>query len=70
MNSNISLGDFAVYSGCVSIFGSYILYEHFMASNMYIYCRLPYELDLNQISIFGYERRQVIPSFKYYLDNT
>ena len=67
LNSNISLGDLAVYNRCSPT--SSILYEHFTPPYEHIYFRLPYGLNLNQFSLFEYDCCQVIPSFKYYLDN-
>jgi len=69
LNSNISLGDLAVYNWCSPTFWSSIIYEHFTPPYEHIYCRLPYGLNLNQFSLFEYDCCQVIPSFKYYLDN-
>ena len=69
LNSNISLGDLAVYNGCSPTFWSSIIYEHFTPPYEHIYCRLPYGLNLNQFSLFEYDCCQVIQSFKYYLDN-
>jgi len=69
LNSNISLGDLAVYNGCSPTFWSSIIYEHFTPPDEHIYCRLPYWLNLNQFSLFEYDWGQVIQSFKYYLDN-
>lgn len=69
LNSNISLGDLAVYNGCSRTFWSSIIYEHFTPSYEHIYCHLPYGLNLNQFSLFEYDCCQVIQSFKYYLDN-
>ena len=69
LNSNISLGDLAVYNWCSRTFWSSIIYEHFTPPCEHIYCRLPYGLNLNQFSLFEYDCCQVIQSFKYYLDN-
>ena len=69
LNSNISLGDLAVYNWCSHTFWSSIIYEHFTPPCEHIYCRLPYGLNLNQFSLFEYDCCQVIQSFKYYLDN-
>ena len=69
LSSNISLGDLAVYNGCSPTFWSSIIYEHFTPPSEHIYCRLAYGLNLNQFSLFEYDCCQVIPSFKYYLDN-
>lgn len=69
LNSNISLGDLAVYNWCSRTFWSSIIYEHFTPPCEHIYCRLPYGLNLNQFSLFEYNCCQVIQSFKCYLDN-
>ena len=69
LNSNISLGNLAVYNGCSPIFWSSIIYEYFTPPYERIYCCLPYGLNLNQFSLFEYDCCQLIPSFKYYLDN-
>ena len=69
LNSNISLGDLAVYNWCSRTFWSSIIYEHFTPPCEHIYCRLPYGLNLNQFSLFEYDCCQVIQQFKYYLDN-
>jgi len=69
LNSNISLGDLAVYNGCGPTFWSSILYEQFTPPYEDMYWSLPYGLNLNQFSLFEYDCCQVIPSFKYYLDN-
>ena len=44
LNSNISLGDLAVYNWCSRTFWSSIIYEHFTPPCEHIYCRLPYGL--------------------------
>ena len=69
LNSNISLGDLAVYNWCSRTFWSSIIYDHFTPPYEHIYCHLPYGLNLNQFSLFEYDCCQGIPSFKYYLDN-
>ena len=60
LNSNISLGDLAVYNWCSRTFWSSIIYEHFTPPCEHIYCRLPYGLNLNQFSLFEYDCCQVI----------
>ena len=55
LNSNISLGDLAVYNWCSRTFWSSIIYEHFTPPCEHIYCRLPYGLNLNQFSLFEYD---------------
>ena len=62
LNSNISLGDLAVYNWCSRTFWSSIIYEHFTPPCEHIYCRLPYGLNLNQFSLFEYDCCLVIPS--------
>ena len=69
LNSNISLGDLAVYNWCSRTFWSSIIYEHFTPPCEHIYCRLPYGLNLNQFSLFEYDCCQVIQYFNCYLDN-
>ena len=60
LNSNISLGDLAVYNWCSRTFWTSIIYEHFTPPCEHIYCRLPYGLNLNQFSLFEYDCCQVI----------
>ena len=55
LNSNILLGDLAVYNGCSPTFWSSIIYEHFTPPYEHIYYRLPYGLNLNQFSLFEYD---------------